>query len=44
MLWVYVTCLALLLGAAFNGALAVRRGWFTPLEDTDAPGPASSSL
>lgn len=30
MYWVYVTCLALLLGAAFNGALAVRRGWFTP--------------
>lgn len=28
MLWTYVTCLALLLGAAFNGALAVRRGWF----------------
>ena len=29
MLWAYVTSLALLLGAAFNGALAVRRGWFT---------------
>jgi membrane protein len=43
MLWVYVTCLALLLGAAFNGVLAVRRGWFTPLEDTDATGAASSS-
>lgn len=30
MWWVYVTCLALLLGAAFNGALAVRRGWYRP--------------
>ncbi len=30
MYWAYVTCLALLLGAAFNGALAVRRGWFSP--------------
>jgi membrane protein len=29
MLWVYMTNLALLLGAAFNSALAVRRGWFT---------------
>lgn len=29
MYWVYVTCLALLLGAAFNGALAIRRGWFS---------------
>ena len=28
MYWAYVTCLALLLGAAFNGALAVRRGWY----------------
>ena len=28
MLWVYMTNLALLLGAAFNSALAVRRGWF----------------
>lgn len=28
MYWVYVTTLALLLGAAFNGALALRRGWF----------------
>jgi membrane protein len=27
MLWAYFTCLALLLGAAFNGALAMRRGW-----------------
>ena len=42
MLWVYVTCLALLLGAAFNGALAVRRGWYTPLEDTGTPPTASS--
>lgn len=32
MWWVYVVNLSLLLGAAFNGALAVRRGWvrFTP--------------
>jgi membrane protein len=38
MLWVYVTCLALLLGAAFNGALAVRRGWFARVrEDSDDP-------
>jgi membrane protein len=28
MWWVYVTVLALMLGAAFNGALAIRRGWF----------------
>lgn len=42
MLWVYVTCLALLLGAAFNGALAVRRGWYTPLEDTGPVATASS--
>ena len=42
MLWVYVTCLALLLGAAFNGALAVRRGWYTPLEDTGTVATASS--
>ena len=28
MYWVYVTVLALMLGAAFNGALAIRRGWF----------------
>lgn len=31
MLWVFMTNLALLLGAAFNSALAVRRGWFAPL-------------
>jgi membrane protein len=43
MMWAYVTCVALLLGAAFNGALAVRRGWFTPVEDTGGPGAASSS-
>lgn len=30
MLWVYMTNLALLLGAAFNSALAVRRGWYEP--------------
>lgn len=30
MLWIYVSCLALLLGAAFNGALAIRRAWFVP--------------
>jgi len=30
MYWVYVTVLALMLGAAFNGALAIRRGWFVP--------------
>ncbi len=28
MYWVYVTVLSLMLGAAFNGALAIRRGWF----------------
>jgi membrane protein len=28
MWWVYVTVFALLLGAAFNGALAIRKGWF----------------
>lgn len=44
MMWAYVTSVALLLGAAFNGALAVRRGWFTPVEDTGAPGAASSSM
>jgi membrane protein len=43
MLWVYVTCLALLMGAAFNAALAVRRGWHVPLEDTGSRGAASSS-
>ncbi len=36
MYWAYVTCLALLLGAAFNGALAVRRGWFRRREDGSA--------
>lgn len=51
MLWAYVTSLALLLGAAFNGALAVRRGWFThpdapdedglAADDTQPPGAAS---
>ncbi len=43
MMWAYVTSMALLLGAAFNGALAVRRGWYTPVEDTGSPGAASSS-
>jgi membrane protein len=51
MLWAYVTSMALLLGAAFNGALAVRRGWFThpdglaadghAADDTQSPGAAS---
>lgn len=36
MYWAYVTCLALLLGAAFNGALAIRRGWFARGDDTGA--------
>jgi membrane protein len=35
MYWVYVTVLALMLGAAFNGALAIRRGWFVH-PDSDA--------
>jgi uncharacterized BrkB/YihY/UPF0761 family membrane protein len=35
MYWVYVTVLALMLGAAFNGALAIRRGWF--IHPDDAP-------
>ena len=30
MLWLYMTNLALLFGAAFNAALAVRRGWYQP--------------
>lgn len=34
MLWTYVTCLSLLMGAAFNGALAVRHGWFVHPHDT----------
>jgi membrane protein len=37
MLWAYATCLALLIGAAFNGAIAVRRGWFVrPEAEPDA--------
>jgi uncharacterized BrkB/YihY/UPF0761 family membrane protein len=47
MLWSYVTCLALLLGAAFNGALAVRRGWFAHPADRDGddtPSPAGASF
>lgn len=36
MWWMYVTNLAVLLGAAFNGALALRRGWLKPLPDTGA--------
>jgi len=42
MWWVYVTMLALMLGAAFNGALAVRRGWFVhPRDAGPLPEPAS---
>lgn len=41
MYWVYVTVLSLMLGAAFNGALAIRRGWFVRPQDVpdrdDAP-------
>ena len=37
MWWVYVTVLALLLGAAFNGALAIRRGWFVPPAKSTPP-------
>ena len=41
MYWVYVTVLSLMLGAAFNGALAIRRGWFVRPQDApdrdDAP-------
>jgi membrane protein len=47
MLWSYVTCLALLLGAAFNGALAVRRGWFThpgARDGDDTASPAGASF
>jgi membrane protein len=48
MMWTYVTCVALLLGAAFNGALAARRGWFVhpaagPAQD-DTAGPAAASF
>ena len=47
MYWVYVTVLALMLGAAFNGALAIRRGWFVHPDDTpqgaDAPEPDAAS-
>jgi membrane protein len=35
MMWTYVTFVALLLGAAFNGALAVRRGWFVHPDSPD---------
>ncbi len=40
MYWVYVTVLALMLGAAFNGALAIRRGWFV---HPDSVAPAGES-
>lgn len=45
MLWVYFTCMALLLGAAFNSALAVRRGWFRRPDSTDpdSPDPAPAA-
>ena len=48
MYWVYVTVLALMLGAAFNGALAIRRGWFvhpnTQAQLAEGDGPASPEL
>ncbi len=34
MFWLYVTFLSLHVGAAFNGALALRRGWFQPTGET----------
>ena len=37
MWWVYVTVLSLMLGAAFNGALAIRRGWFVHPRDGGPP-------
>ena len=37
MWWVYVTVLSLMLGAAFNGALAIRRGWFVHPPDGGPP-------
>ena len=37
MYWVYVTVFALMLGAAFNGALAIRRGWFVRPDDALVP-------
>jgi membrane protein len=46
MLWAYATCLALLVGAAFNGALAVRRGWFVrpaPVVGTEPTTEASAA-
>ncbi|MGB7981037.1 MAG: YihY/virulence factor BrkB family protein [Candidatus Nanopelagicales bacterium] len=46
MYWVYVTVLALMLGAAFNGALALRRGWFVHPEhqaERDAPDSAGAT-
>jgi membrane protein len=40
MLWVFMTNLAVLLGAAFNSALAVRRGWFSrPAPPVEAASP-----
>lgn len=41
MYWVYVTVFALMLGAAFNGALAIRRGWF--VRPVDAPAPVDGA-
>lgn len=43
MWWVYVTVLALLLGAAFNGALAIRRGWFVH-PDKGPPAPSGAPV
>ncbi len=37
MWWVYVTVLSLMLGAAFNGALAIRRGWFVHPDNAGPP-------
>ena len=39
MWWVYVTVLALFIGAAFNGALAKRRGWFVHPDSRPEPLP-----
>lgn len=41
MYWVYVSVLSLMLGAAFNGALAIRRGWVTVGADPAPPTPAA---
>jgi membrane protein len=42
MYWVYVTVLALMLGAAFNGALAIRRGWFVRPDNAPDHAPADA--